>query len=263
MRLWQLLHWRDQPEPGVGRMRPGLQYLVAGFAAGQANESDVFDHLIGPRDEDDDFDDLRDLTMPNAVELVRCPAMCPAVDQVKDAIVQIELERGELPTAATRPAGEVQSLTGMATLFRLLAALGQKPFARQRLGEGRVEVLTHLISVTFPAESDTHESFAAQVKQSKLTQERLLQLAFLAPQWLAHIEHALGWPGLREGVWWFLAHTPSGHSGLGGSEADDDWLDDDDDFFDEDEEDGEEGEGEPMDTRPLDPWSASSRSGPP
>ena len=40
----------------------------------------------------------------------------------------------------------------------------------------------------------------------ELTQDRLLQLAFLAPQWAKFIENYFNWPGLVEGLCWYLAH---------------------------------------------------------
>jgi hypothetical protein len=244
VRLWQLLHWRDQPEPGVARFRPDLDYLVAGFRAGQANETDVLDQLIGPRS-GNDFGDLRQLSQPDAAALVLAPGLVPVVERVKERILEIELARGELPTAASAPATNIQSLTGMETLFRILRVLGKKPFARNTYGEGRAEVLTHLVRVTVPGKADTPEAFAARVKEAGLEQERLLQLAFTAPAWLEHIEHTLEWPGLREGVWWFLAHMPRGRPGLG-ADVEDDFDDWDMDDFDEEE--------TPARTAPLSPW---------
>jgi hypothetical protein len=215
VRLWQLLHWRDQPEPGVARVRPFLEYLVAGFRAGQASEADVLDQLIGPHGSHDSFGELQQLTSRRAAELAECPALVPIVERVTERILEIELARGELSTAASAPASRIQSLTGLDTLLRLLRALSKKNFARHEWGTGRVEVLTHLVRVTYPGKDDTPELFAASVKEAGLKQERLLELAFLAPQWLDHVEHALGWPGLKEAVWWFLAHMPFGREGVG------------------------------------------------
>jgi hypothetical protein len=248
LRLWQLMHWRDQPEPGVGRMRPDLAYLVAGFHAGQANDTDVIDQLIGPRRHS--FDELERLSQPTAVELVQAPGLVPIVDRVKERILEIELARGELPTAASQPAGAIESLTGMATLFRILRTLSKKPFARNAwTSEGRTEVLTHLLQVTRPGPDETVEMFAGRVKEAGLEQDRLLQLGFAAPQWLDHIEHTVGWPGLKEGVWWFLAHMPSGRSGLGyEADDDDDWDFDDEDFDNE--------ESQPQERR-LSPWESA------
>jgi hypothetical protein len=245
LRLWQLLHWRDQPEPGVAHVRPELPYLVAGFRAGVANEADVLDQVIGPRK--NDFGDLMRLTTPEAVEVTQCPALAPILERVKQRVLEIELHRGEMTTAASEPAKAIRSLTGLATLLRLLAGLGKKAFARNTWGEGKAEVLTHLIRMTSPGKEDTPEAFAVAVRQARLEPERLLQVAFLAPQWLDHVEHTLGWPGLKEGVWWFLAHTPSGHEGLGAQadEEDDDWdYDFDDDLEMEDT----------VQRRPLSAW---------
>jgi hypothetical protein len=36
---------------------------------------------------------------------------------------------------------------------------------------------------------------------------RLLELAMFAPQWARHAEHALGFVGLEDAVWWIHAHT--------------------------------------------------------
>src|SRR5262249_38382687 len=48
VRMWQLMHWRDQPAPGVARMRPGLGILLDGCKAEQATDADIYDELIGP-----------------------------------------------------------------------------------------------------------------------------------------------------------------------------------------------------------------------
>src|SRR5262249_30033204 len=141
-------------------------------------------------------------------------------------------------------------------LLRLLQAAGKKPLDRKcRYGDGRLTVLSHLVTVCQPGPDDTPERFAeavkAAVKSEQLDPARILQLAFLAPQGLRHVEHYLGWSGLAEGVWWFLAHMPYSRDGLGGGDIDDDY---DEDFDDEDdEEEDEEGEAKPK-ARKLSPW---------
>ena len=44
------------------------------------------------------------------------------------------------------------------------------------------------------------------MKEGWLTEKLLLELAFLAPQWVKHIAAALGWAGFDEALYWFLAH---------------------------------------------------------
>jgi len=127
-------------------------------------------------------------------------------------MLEIELNRGETPTAASVPALHLQSLFGIDTLVRLLRALGNMPFARgysynRRQNVSKSNVLSHLIGVCYPTDADTPEAFAARMKAEGFPEERLIELAFHAPQWVKHVEHYLGWPQFTEGVWWFTAHT--------------------------------------------------------
>jgi hypothetical protein len=212
LRWWHLMHWRDTPSPGVARMRPDLPDLLPALAAGAVTDADVYDHLLGPGD---DFGDLGRLTAPEPVpEWDRYPRLLAAAERCRERVLEVELARGELPTAATGPAKALSSVWGTDVLVRLLQALGQRNFTRTTYGDGRAEVITGLVEDSYPLPADTPEDFAAKLKKAGVGEERLLHLGFLAPQWLPFVEHALGWPGLREGVWWFLAHMPDGKPGV-------------------------------------------------
>jgi hypothetical protein len=235
LRLWHLLHWRDEPAAGVGRVRPDLEILLAGYRAGAANDADVLDQIFRAGD---DFDDLGRLTARKPPEEVgKCPPLKALVDRCRERLLEIELARGELPTEASQPAKALRSLEGIDALVRVLAVLGKKAFSRSYASLSRAEVLTHLAAVTVPAAADTPEVFAERMKEAGVSRERLLELAFLAPQWADHVERAVGFPGLREGVWWFLAHMPDARPGVADDYEDDFFNDDfDDDFDDVDDE---------------------------
>jgi hypothetical protein len=68
-------------------------------------------------------------------------------------------------------------------------------------------VFSHLVRCCFPHESETVADFKAKTLAAKISEDRLVELAVYAPQWAIHVEHALGWKGLAEGVWWIHAHT--------------------------------------------------------
>ncbi len=211
-RTWELLHWRDEPVPGVARQRPNLPDLLAALEAGRVKEADLYDHLLGPGE---DQDDLGILTEPVPDEaLDRFPLLKGVVERCRERILEVELTRGETPTAASGPASKLSSVWGTDLLVRLLGGLGKKPFSRRTEGTGRTEVFTHLVRCCYPLPGDTAEAFAEKMKKVGAKRERLLELAFLAPQWLPFVEHAVGWAGLSEGTWWFLAHTPGGHKGV-------------------------------------------------
>jgi hypothetical protein len=215
LRMWRLMHWRDQPAPGVARFRPDLEYLLEGFRAGEATEADVLDQLLGPPGQSSD---LQTLTGPRYFQDTSEDArLGDLLNRCRDRILDIERKRGESPTAATQPARALRSVWGLDRMLDLLAALGKKPLARTSSygrSSSRGDVLGHLIAVCFPGPEDDPATFASRTKTAGLSKERLVELGFLAPQWLEHIEHTLRWPGFREGVWWFLAHMPYGRPGI-------------------------------------------------
>jgi hypothetical protein len=216
VRLWRLVRWMDERAPGVLRVLPELMDVWRAFEHGGATEADVLDQLLGPRyipDYGSAFDDLHTLTAkvpPPEFRGERFARLFALVDRCRERILDVELERGDTPTAASAPARDLQSVWGTDILVRLLRAFGKSAFTRQAaylVNYGKEHVLTHLVRVSYPREADTPEDFAAKVQAAGLTPQRLIELAFLAPQWVRHVEAALGWPSSAEGVWWFIAHT--------------------------------------------------------
>jgi hypothetical protein len=216
-RYWRLMRWLDEPMPGARRMRPDMKVLEEAYAAGAATDADWYDQLLGPHSPG--RSDLNHLTSHheavNRALFQRCPKVRQVVDRCRERILEIELRRGEEATAATRPALELGSLHGTDTLLRILSALGKQPFKveaswRDDRRIGRAATLTHLAGIVYPRADDTPETFAAQfraaVRDGQVPEERVLELAFLAPQWARHIEAYLGWSGFTEGLYWFLAH---------------------------------------------------------
>ncbi|AMV18762.1 DUF4132 domain-containing protein [Planctomyces sp. SH-PL14] len=224
-RLWRLQHWLDEPVPGATRDRPGADVLFAAYRAGLANLHDVADELVGPRPpgglyRNTGFTTLSSLTRrrpePTEQKLLKdCPEVADLVNRIRAVVLESELERGDVPTAATEVAHAIESLSGLDTLVRLMTALGKNGFKphtgwRQDSKLLRLPTLTHLASITYPGPEDTEESFAArmkkEIKAGAFPEDRLIELAFLAPQWTKFVENYFRWDGLAEGLYWFLAH---------------------------------------------------------
>ncbi len=236
VRQWRLMHWRDQPIAGAPRKRVDPELLTRAYSLGAATLADVADHLLGPRGKlnyyGESFDLLRVLTSrkkskENEAWLAARPEVRELVQRAVDRILDLELGRGDSPTAATAPAHAIEALLGIETLRRILHALGKAEFKighswRSGSQEDRRQTLTALAKVTHPADGETSDDFKrimkAAVAAEEFPEERLLQLTFLAPQWTKHVESYLGWPQMSEGVYWFLAHMRY-VSGLGENAA--------------------------------------------
>ncbi|MCL2055352.1 MAG: DUF4132 domain-containing protein [Oscillospiraceae bacterium] len=134
------------------------------------------------------------------------------VDTVIDRMVEVESNRGELPTALTKVALSIKSFNGGIKHFvKLLTALGDAGFKRGGYyygdsGEAKATTLSLLLRRCRPAPSDTSEELRAALKSAKITESRAIQAALYAPMWAGLIEKAAGIVGLKCGVWFFHAH---------------------------------------------------------
>lgn len=276
-RSWQLQRFFDEPIPGAPRKRMPLEYVATCYQQGWATFDDVADELLGsdsgPRQ---DFDELRQMTRvpigKGQRELLdNVKGLTEFLDAARERILEIELARGEAGTVASNAASCLESVFGTDTLLRTLATLGKDKFKVQRGWrshgkESRLQVLTQLVSITYPKPTDTTQDFVKQVKEAVkagyCSEERLLELAFLAPQWTKFVEAYLKWDGFSEALYWFIAHMSTWESsakhaaaGAEGFEDDDSDDDDDDDFdYDDEDDDDDNSSGSIKKPRKLSAW---------
>ena len=151
-----------------------------------------------------------------ARELAEHPELLQAVDRCRRRVVEIETRRGDRQTAASGLAMELRWTGGLDTVTRAVAALGKSHFSRTfgwaAAGASRQETLSHLVVRSVPRPEDTPEAFAGWARQARLSEARLVELAVYAPQWAAHVNQVLCWPGLESAVWWIQAHTKDDRS---------------------------------------------------
>ncbi|ELS31283.1 MULTISPECIES: DUF4132 domain-containing protein [Pseudanabaena] len=252
-RLWQLLRWIDEPfgtvprylknegngsyqvlpisnqsEGQIKRCRPNLIQMIFAFKANAVTEADLLDFLVGERLENYYcFRELRTLTQRSGTltadnrtrnEFSSLPEpdyqyLLELVDRCRSRIVEIECDRGDLPTPATEAALSLQSVLGIAPVIKLLQNLGKEQFIRGWSYDhaSKAAVFSHLIRVSFPLPTDTPELFAQQFTASGLTNRKAIELAVYAPQWARYVGHLLESPAFAEAVWWFHAHTKDSH----------------------------------------------------
>jgi hypothetical protein len=245
-RLWKLLRWIDEPEGTVPhfqknerggyqilsmsnqsegqikRCRPNLIQMLLAFKAKAITEADLLDCLVGERFGHSyyNFRELSTLTQRDRTrnEFSSLPEpdyqyLLELVDRCRNRIVEIECDRGDLPTPATEAALSLQSVLGIAPVIKLLQNLGKEQFIRGWSYDraSKAAVFSHLIRVSFPLPTDTPELFAQQFKASGLSDRRAIELAVYAPQWARYVGHLLESPTFAEAVWWFHAHTKDSH----------------------------------------------------
>lgn len=136
---------------------------------------------------------------------------------VIDRLLEVELVRGDLPTEATPKVMGLSQFEGMDYFIRILEGLDKETFVRGYVyGYGdritKKESFSHLLKACYPSDGEDATLLKEKLKNTKITDKRLLEAAMYAPQWIEIVADYLGWEGLRSAAWYFHAHINEGFS---------------------------------------------------
>ncbi|MGJ5819921.1 DUF5724 domain-containing protein [Paludibaculum fermentans] len=210
-RYWTLLRWIDEGMPADFRQYPALEVTLAAHKLGVATDADVYEQLLGGRGRHGHGTyDLASSTKRKPHKLAaEYPELSVFAGRCRDRILEIELKRGDLPTAASAAALSIGCVHGAELVAELLELLGKDPLSRGYSvdNESKSVVLSHLLRVSLPAEGDTADSFEKCTARRRVSRRRLVDFAVYAPQWAAFVERATGIDGLEDAAHWLHAHT--------------------------------------------------------
>lgn len=179
-----------------------LSILDRAFQSGGCTKADIFDQLAFAA-----FQYYRNnLYMVTSQRGRYSHEFMAVVDEYVANIVEIESTRGDLPTALTDRVGSVRSGVYLPQVLSLLKA-NVALSARFDNPHSRVSAFHNLLSVSRPATAETPEICAGAFTKAKIKEDRLIELALLAPQWAKAVELAITWDGFADAVWWIHAHT--------------------------------------------------------
>jgi len=204
IRLWHLLNWKyHSAKKKHGIIQPPLRLYLDAVKLGEASESDIYDKIIRSKKA------MAELTVPKRSQLFeQYDFLEPILIQCRDRVLEIELKRGDSNTLVTPLAAGIKSVPGIAYLIKILNALGNDNLPRMYNYENNKNgVLADLLKVSHPETSDTQAEFDRAVKEAKIAEQRLVEVAMYAPVWVTFVEKYLRWKGLETAVWWFHAHT--------------------------------------------------------
>ena len=132
------------------------------------------------------------------------------LELLKTRMLQVELQRGDLPTDASIYIRYLQEIEGMHYFFEALERMGKEPFAKgyyygNDLTKRRT--FSHILEVSQPSSADTFAAFKAHLDKIKITDKRLVEAACYALHWADWIGDYLQIKDFKEAIWWFIAHT--------------------------------------------------------
>ncbi len=141
-------------------------------------------------------------------ELPRFDELETIIDEVSQFIVEQELARGDLQTPVTRYVGRLSSIDASKYFVRLLKALGNEKLSRQLYFrvQTRNESLSLLLQKLHVNEID-QQAFFAQLDEANFEPRRLIEVMLYNTSLLSLLSDYIGWPGLEQTAWYFVAHT--------------------------------------------------------
>ena len=132
------------------------------------------------------------------------------LEQLKTRMLQLELQRGDLPTDASIYIQYLQEVEGMHYFFEALERMGKEPFTKGYYYGSSVtkrHTFSHILQVSQPSAMDTFAAFKAHLDKTKITDKRLVEVACYALHWADWIGDYLQIKDFKEAIWWFIAHT--------------------------------------------------------
>ena len=130
------------------------------------------------------------------------------LSSIIELVLNTELKRGDSETVFSKAVPYIRRIYGIDRLTEILKALGDETL--KSIGGGNMskkETLGHLLWVCYPTKNDNAAKLSQQAKQAHISDERLIEVAMFAPQWIDMIGEHLGLEGFRSGCYYFMAHT--------------------------------------------------------
>ena len=130
------------------------------------------------------------------------------LEEIRTHMLQVELQRGDLPTDASVYISSLSEIEGAQYFFEALERMGKEPFAKgYGSGVSKRFTFSRILEVSQPSATDTFTAFKKYLDEVKLDKKRLVEAACYAPHWTEWIGDYLKIKSFREAVWWFIAHT--------------------------------------------------------
>ncbi len=129
-------------------------------------------------------------------------------EKITDLILDIELKRGDSETIFSKSIIRMSAVYGIEKMVAILKALGNDTFERSsyyRSTDKKI-CMSHLIQVSYPSEGDDSNKLRELLKDSSIKENRLIETALFAPQWIDIIEEYLGYRGFKSTCYYFMAH---------------------------------------------------------
>jgi hypothetical protein len=189
-------------------LTPSITDFARALEIGLIDEEEMYRELLSRENSRQHY---RELTDPKGDFLNKYPFLVPIKERVVETILEIELNRGELPTEVTGLALQISKFEGMEHFVKILLGTDKDSYIRGYIYSygnqaSKKETFSHLLRACYPSKGENEVLLGQLLNGKKVSEKRLLEAAMYAPQWLDIVAKYLQWDGLRSAAWYFHAH---------------------------------------------------------
>lgn len=134
----------------------------------------------------------------------------PVYGKIIDAILAVELSRGDSPTEFSKIITEIEIVLSCEKFVQILKALGNDKLARNCYYYydiiSRKESLSYLLKVCKPLKTDNKDTLEKCLENTNIRKERLIEVAMYNTDWIDIISDYLELKDLKRGCYYFIAH---------------------------------------------------------
>ncbi len=131
-------------------------------------------------------------------------------EKISKIILDTELKRGDTPSEFTDFVNGFCRIYGLEYFVKILTALGKDTLVRSIWSvpdnADKKTSLSYLLGVCVPNQDDSAEKLRELLKNTDITEKRLVESALYAPQWIDIVRDYLGWEGFKSACYYFIAH---------------------------------------------------------
>lgn len=131
-----------------------------------------------------------------------CVYLRETLDKISDALIRMETARLNEVSCITKYVEELYVVRGVKYLLIALKMLDGEDIKRCSYTNDRQTVFGNLIRKCYPLPIDSY----LDLKNAKISEKRLVEVAMMAPQWMSFVNKVLEWDGFREACYYFIAH---------------------------------------------------------
>jgi predicted nucleotidyltransferase len=125
-----------------------------------------------------------------------------ALEDIVNTLLKIEQQRLIEKSEATPYLLQNKVFPGIKYLVLALKEIATSTITRGNDTYSRTAIFVEVIKHSYPLASDT----SALLAKANIREERLVEVAMLAPQWIDIISEVIKWDGFKEACYYFIAH---------------------------------------------------------